>query len=854
MATGGGDAFHHDYLGGSSDPVLLALSSYFTQQQRQQQNQQALPQHGMPFPQDLSVGSAGMATPDPYAVAIHRKHPPPGPPRNGGLGFTLAGVTDPALLASLLGHVSMQEHKGGLVPPTPMLPFPSPPLASAMDIRQASEQLQRSVEAVRTLQETQAPLAFNATGGSPSVSPPPPTSAQLLPTSSSSTSLASSSSPSSSSSTLSSSTTAMVGDNRTPFNPNMPAPATTTPSTQLSQPSFTTAAGMNASIPFLANNPAMLSMFPPATPAPAQPSMDLAQMLAAAKAAAAVAENMQEMVRWQLMQSASAILNQQQQQDLPPPPTAPEMAAPTTFPQQATEESFTDLLGPTTPSEHDGPHLGLTAKSDFLFGSFVNPGVIGHTPMATPAIPTSATGNPGQGDYFSQAILSAVQRAVGGGKGGKEEALGALSTVNTALKPQDVGVKSPAERQPARKSLVERQQSITEQPPRTVAQPAARKSFGPLRDSGDEKEVTTPVKAPAGNPPRAQHLQQLQPPTPTSTEPLVQESSATPAPAPAPAAGPPKRKRGRPAGKRDLEARAKRADVAVNVVAAAAAALRRAAMDQQQQQVVVKPAATLEAKVPIERLKSKLPPPTVVPDGVGATPGPAGVPASPLVHPLQSVFSGKPKPAARNSEKAAVATPPTQAVVPPAAPAPQDPPATASATPSPLAKAPAKPGKQQRKMAHNAIERRYRNNINQRIADLRAVVPALNSAKVRDAAAAARKNGKQASGEGSDGEDDDNLDDLTEIIDGIPAATKLNKATILRKATEYIVHLREEVRRAWEEVGALRRVVEEFAGVGGEEARARAAVSAAQMAALPMVVGAAALTPSPPMSPEQVGI
>ncbi|KAI8846327.1 hypothetical protein BC829DRAFT_491371 [Chytridium lagenaria] len=82
---------------------------------------------------------------------------------------------------------------------------------------------------------------------------------------------------------------------------------------------------------------------------------------------------------------------------------------------------------------------------------------------------------------------------------------------------------------------------------------------------------------------------------------------------------------------------------------------------------------------------------------------------------------------------------------------------------------------------------RYRNNINQRISDLRAVVPALNSAKIKD--------GRRGGGKGAamdDDSDGEGGDDQSDIIDGIPAATKLNKATILRKATEYIVYLRAE--------------------------------------------------------------
>ncbi|RKP07923.1 Myc-type, basic helix-loop-helix domain-containing protein, partial [Thamnocephalis sphaerospora] len=86
-----------------------------------------------------------------------------------------------------------------------------------------------------------------------------------------------------------------------------------------------------------------------------------------------------------------------------------------------------------------------------------------------------------------------------------------------------------------------------------------------------------------------------------------------------------------------------------------------------------------------------------------------------------------------------------------------------------------------KKSAHNAIERRYRTNLNDRIAELRAVVPALCQIRPEDATTAARKSSQDG------GLDEDDHDCL---VDGVPAATRLNKATILRKATEYIVHLR----------------------------------------------------------------
>ncbi|CAG8769614.1 1521_t:CDS:2, partial [Dentiscutata erythropus] len=77
--------------------------------------------------------------------------------------------------------------------------------------------------------------------------------------------------------------------------------------------------------------------------------------------------------------------------------------------------------------------------------------------------------------------------------------------------------------------------------------------------------------------------------------------------------------------------------------------------------------------------------------------------------------------------------------------------------------------KQQKKVAHNAIERRYRNNINDRINELKNVVPALS-------------------------------------------ATKLNKATILRKSTEYITYLKNNNKKIKNENEVLRKMIEALPG------------------------------------------
>ncbi|KAJ3129843.1 hypothetical protein HK098_008091 [Nowakowskiella sp. JEL0407] len=141
-----------------------------------------------------------------------------------------------------------------------------------------------------------------------------------------------------------------------------------------------------------------------------------------------------------------------------------------------------------------------------------------------------------------------------------------------------------------------------------------------------------------------------------------------------------------------------------------------------------------------------------------------------------------------------------------------------------------------RKVAHNAIERRYRNNINDRIAELKQVVPALAQAKVK------KGGNKKNESDSSDCEssDYDSENEKTKpgqkkaatkpvkIADGIPIATKLNKATVLKKATDYIVHLKRvsENQRMVNE--RLRALVQQFPNGGlvlqlfDEEERRRA--------------------------------
>ncbi|KAI8868183.1 hypothetical protein GQ42DRAFT_164303 [Ramicandelaber brevisporus] len=149
---------------------------------------------------------------------------------------------------------------------------------------------------------------------------------------------------------------------------------------------------------------------------------------------------------------------------------------------------------------------------------------------------------------------------------------------------------------------------------------------------------------------------------------------------------------------------------------------------------------------------------------------------------------------------------------------------TASAAPAGRGRQSAKTKQQAaegRKKAHNAIERRYRNNINDRIKDLRNAVPALCYPVPPSAEPLlpheVKKGRKRRAGE-VDEEDDG--DDYMEgpltgneiIVDGIVATSRNNKAIVLRKGTEYIYYLRKSVERLRRESAAFKAALESFPG------------------------------------------
>ena len=112
-------------------------------------------------------------------------------------------------------------------------------------------------------------------------------------------------------------------------------------------------------------------------------------------------------------------------------------------------------------------------------------------------------------------------------------------------------------------------------------------------------------------------------------------------------------------------------------------------------------------------------------------------------------------------------------------------------------------------LAADAVERRYRNNINNAIATLRDIVPALRHLKPLPSMPASRRRASQFT-----------LSTAAQaptpagLIDGIPAAKTLSKGTILGKSIEYIQYLQGHRIDAAEDIEIFKGVVNEMVAGG----------------------------------------
>ncbi|KAK5135878.1 hypothetical protein LTR08_004527 [Meristemomyces frigidus] len=105
------------------------------------------------------------------------------------------------------------------------------------------------------------------------------------------------------------------------------------------------------------------------------------------------------------------------------------------------------------------------------------------------------------------------------------------------------------------------------------------------------------------------------------------------------------------------------------------------------------------------------------------------------------------------------------------------------------------------KTSHNVIEKRYRNNLNDKIVELRNSVPSLR--------AMSRANGA----------------DDSEDLEGLTPAHKLNKATVMAKATEYIKHLEKRNKTLSDEMAALQARVAAAEAIAGTSKDGQSSVS-----------------------------
>ncbi|KAJ3392945.1 hypothetical protein HDU84_003161 [Entophlyctis sp. JEL0112] len=129
----------------------------------------------------------------------------------------------------------------------------------------------------------------------------------------------------------------------------------------------------------------------------------------------------------------------------------------------------------------------------------------------------------------------------------------------------------------------------------------------------------------------------------------------------------------------------------------------------------------------------------------------------------------------------------------------------------PTSKDPADPAvsSKPRRVTHNVIEKRYRNNLNQRIADLRAAVPCLNLP-------AGAKKSANADASVANKEEDEGSDDDADAGAGGANGARMNKGTILLKATEYIRELEDNLNKTRSQMQQLQSLVVQKFGNDGE--------------------------------------
>ncbi len=111
------------------------------------------------------------------------------------------------------------------------------------------------------------------------------------------------------------------------------------------------------------------------------------------------------------------------------------------------------------------------------------------------------------------------------------------------------------------------------------------------------------------------------------------------------------------------------------------------------------------------------------------------------------------------------------------------------------------------KSSHNLIEKKYRTNINSKIIELRNCVPSLRILVAKNGNHRTRNIGNEVE-ETDDYYEGDGYSDDEIKLDGLKPAKKLNKATILSKASEYIGHLEKKIENYKEENESLRAIIE----------------------------------------------